>query len=49
MPRCLLGRFADDRHFQTAADRFRDVTHRHTLFGDRVIPGSRGAFSSVSL
>src|SRR5580658_10084934 len=38
----LLGRLADNRHFQTPSDDARDVLERHALVGDPVVPGSRG-------
>ena len=41
---CLLGRFGNHRHLQTPADCLGDLSDRHALFGDRVIPGSRGTF-----
>ncbi|MDB6045180.1 MAG: hypothetical protein JWM63_3731 [Gammaproteobacteria bacterium] len=40
--RCFLGGLADDRHVQAAADHASDVSERHTLVGDPVIPGSCG-------
>ena len=40
---CLLGGLGDDRHLQAAADCVSDVSKRHALFGDRVIPGSRSS------
>jgi hypothetical protein len=33
----LLGRDGDDRYLQSPADRFRDLSYTHALFGDRVI------------
>ena len=39
---CLLRRFANDRHIQVPADYISDVSERHALFGDAMIPGSRG-------
>jgi hypothetical protein len=41
MLRCFLDGLGDDRHVQTLADCLSDLPERHTLFGDRVIPGSR--------
>jgi hypothetical protein len=38
----LLGGLGDDWHVQTAADHASDVSERHALFGDPVIPGSCG-------
>jgi hypothetical protein len=35
------GGLGDDRHIQVAADDVSDVSKRHALFGDPVIPGSR--------
>src|SRR5271170_3602844 len=31
----------DDRHLQAASDDLGDISKRHALFADRVIPGSR--------
>ena len=39
----LLGGLGDDRHVQAPADYVSDLSQRHALFGDRVIPRSRGA------
>src|SRR5262249_61581794 len=39
---CLLWRHRDCRYVQPTADHARDILERHTLFGDRVIAGSRG-------
>src|SRR4029077_2567689 len=36
---CHLGGFGHDRHLQAAADGLSDVPKRHSLFGDRVMPG----------
>jgi hypothetical protein len=38
----LLRGLADDRHVQASADYVSNVSNRHALVGDRVIPGSRG-------
>ncbi len=38
---CLLGGLGDDWHLQAPADCLSDLSNRHALFGDRVIPGSR--------
>ena len=45
----LLGRHGDHRHLQAPADCLSDLSQRHALFGDRVIPGARDPFSSASL
>ena len=37
----LLGRFADNRYIQAAADYLSDFSEGHTLVGDAVIAGSR--------
>ena len=37
----FLGGLGDDRHVQAAADSFSDLAERYTLFGHRMIPGSR--------
>jgi hypothetical protein len=47
---CLLGGFGDDRNFQTPADCLSDLSERHALFADGVIPGSRlGLLESQSV
>src|SRR5260370_41069363 len=33
-----FGRYGNHRHFQTSADNFSNVAHRHALFGHGVIP-----------
>ena len=40
----FLGRFANDRHVQAAANDFSDFSKRHTFFSDTVIVSARGAF-----
>jgi len=44
---CRLGGFGDDRHVQVPADYVSDVSKRHALFGDPVIPGSRREVCSI--
>ena len=44
MLRRRLRGHGDDRHFQTPADCLSDLSQRHALFVDRVIPGSRRLF-----
>jgi hypothetical protein len=44
MASCLLGRLGDDRYIQAPANCVRDLSKRHALLADRVIPGSRNAF-----
>jgi hypothetical protein len=39
---CFLGGLGDDRQVQAPADHASDVSERHTLFGDPLIPGSCG-------
>lgn len=39
---CLRGGLGDDRQVQAPANYFSDVSNRHDLVGDPVIPGSRG-------
>jgi hypothetical protein len=41
---CFLGGLADDRYVQSAADHASDVSERHALFGDPMIPRSCGTF-----
>jgi len=38
MTGCCLGGHGDDRYLQAPADGFCDLSNRHTLFVDRVIP-----------